>query len=96
MMLPDKSFWVMALMMALLFMLGVAVGHTHEVHLSDVGTQTRISVTPCPILSGYVIESSERGCYLLYLHRDLSHSGLHVYDNFPRDKDGDCACPKGD
>lgn len=95
-MMLNKFFFVEVLLALLLFLFGVAVGHTHETHLSDIGDQTIISTTPCPILSGYVIESEERGCYLIYKHIGLGHSGLHVQDNFPRDEDGACACPKGE
>ena len=42
-------------------------GEAHEVHLSEIGDQTVESTTPCPQLSGYVIKSEERGCFLIYL-----------------------------
>ena len=89
----DWIFWLALLFLMGLFCAGLATAH--ETHLSDIGDQTIISTTPCPILSGYVLESEERGCYLIYKHIGMDHSGLHVQDNFPRDKDGACACPKG-
>jgi hypothetical protein len=94
-----KAFWLMVVLLVVLFIWGLCSSDrvfAHETHLSGVGEQTVTSSTPCPALSGYVIESEERGCYLIYKQTDLQHSGLHVQDNFPRDGDGDCACPKGD
>jgi hypothetical protein len=73
------------------FFIHVAWGH--ETHLSGTGQHTLISSTPCQELSGYLFNTKERGCFLVYKPRDLEHVELHVQDNFPLDKDGACACP---
>ena len=87
---------IVAMVIMFITALTLANADAHDIPLSSIGLQTVISSTPCPILSGYLIESEELGCYLIYKHIDLSHSGLHVQKDFPRDEDGDCACPTVD
>jgi hypothetical protein len=92
MLIPDKSFWVAVLMAILLFVLGVVLGHTHETHLSDVGQQTNVTIGPCPVLSGYLVTSDQRDCYLIYKQTDIQHSAMHVQD-MPLTPAGECLCP---
>ena len=95
MLIKDKTFWLAAIIAAVVLLLFVALGHTHETHLSDVGKQTNVTIKPCPILSGYVATSDQRDCFLIYKQTDMTHSAMHV-QGMPLNEDGECVCPKGD
>jgi hypothetical protein len=64
----------------------------HEGHLSVLKEQTNVSVSPCPQLSGYVVQSDEYGCYLIYKQITISHMAMH-YQPLDLDEDGACTCP---
>jgi hypothetical protein len=91
-MLSEKTFWLWVVLCFALFVLGTVVGHAHDTHLSDVGQQTNITIGPCPILSGYLVTSDQRDCYLIYKQTDLQHSAMHVQD-MPPTPAGECLCP---
>jgi hypothetical protein len=93
----DRFFWPMVVLLAILFYFGLQAGMTHDTHLSDIGQQTNVTINPCPILSGYLVTSDQRDCYLIYKQIDLQHSAMHVQD-MPLTPPGECLCPtlKGD
>lgn len=80
---------VTALMLGL-FIYGLC--EAHDTHLSDIGEQTNITIGPCPSLSGYIVSSDQRECYLIYKQVALDHQGMHVQD-IDLNKDGECTCP---
>lgn len=90
-MMPKKMFVPMALLLVTLFMWGLAEGH--GTHLSDMGEQTNIIVQPCPELGGYLVQSDQQECYIIYKHKDLVHSGLHV-QAVKLNTDTACECPE--
>ena len=89
-MMTKKMFVPMLLLLGALFVWGIAEGH--EIHLSDIGEQTNVTIEPCPVLSGYICTSDQRECYLVYKQVDLQHSAMHVQD-LPLNQDGECVCP---
>ena len=94
---PTDTWLTVAIIVAfvIMFITALVIGKAdaHETHLSGAGDQTVTSSTPCPILSGYLIVSEERGCFLIYQHKDFSHRSLHIQDKFPLDENDACACP---
>jgi hypothetical protein len=93
-MIPEKSFWLMVLSLIILFVLGVSMGHTHDIHVSRPKAKlyTNVKVEPCPILSGYMVQSDQRRCFIAYKVTDLSHSAVHIQD-MNLNEDGECVCP---
>ena len=91
MLIPDKIFWLILLIVLILLGVGIREGMSHETHLSDIGPQTNVTIKPCPILSGYIVTSDQRECYLVYKQTDLAHSAMHVQD-IPLNRDGECVC----
>jgi len=92
MLIPDKIFWLILLIVLILLGVGIREGMSHETHLSDIGKQTQVSISPCPILSGYLATSDQRDCFLIYKQMDMTHSAMHVQD-MPLNQDGECVCP---
>jgi hypothetical protein len=64
----------------------------HEGHLSVLKDQTNVSLVQCPQLSGYVVQSNEYGCYLIYKQITFSHMAIH-YRPLDLDEVGGCTCP---
>ena len=89
-MMSKKMFIPMCLLLATLFVWGIAEGHGR--HLSDIGYQTNVTMTPCPDLAGYVVSSDQYECYIIYDYVGLDHSGLHV-QAVTLNENGDCVCP---
>ena len=95
-MIPKKMFWPMCLLLATLFIWGLA--EAHDTHLSDVGVLTMVTVNSCPGQGKYVVETKELGCSVIYKTISLSgHAQLHIAPQ-ARDENGACVCPnlKGD
>ena len=91
-MLPEKTFWLWVVITLAMFTWGAVLGHGHDTHLSDIGAQTNITIGPCPVLSGYIVSSDQRDCYLVYKQIDIQHSAMHVQD-MPLTPAGECLCP---
>jgi hypothetical protein len=91
-MISKWVFLIAALANVALLVWGISEGAGHETHLSDVGQQTNITINPCPVLSGYLVTSDQRDCYLIYKQTDIQHSAMHVQD-MPLTPAGECLCP---
>jgi hypothetical protein len=87
----NKLLLVCALFLALALI--VEDCEAHEEHMGELGVHTNVTIGPCPILSGYLVHSDQRECFLIYKQTTLSHSGLHVQD-IELNQDGKCVCPK--
>jgi hypothetical protein len=90
--MPEKMFWWIIMVVIALLIVGVLESQAHETHLSDIGEQTNITIGPCPVLSGYLVTSDQRDCYLIYKQIDLQHGAMHVQD-MPLTPAGECLCP---
>jgi hypothetical protein len=93
-MMPDKSFWFMAALMLILFVLGVVVGHTQDTRLSDVGVQTEVQLAACGN-GTYVVQSKEQRCSLIYKTTELTGTYINI-KRIALNEDGLCVCPEGE
>jgi hypothetical protein len=96
-MIPEKTFFLWVLVLIGMFLFGVSVGngHTHDTHVSRPESKlyTNVKIEPCPILSGYMVQSDQRRCFIAYKVTDLVHTAVHIQD-MNLNEDGECVCPK--
>jgi hypothetical protein len=94
-MLPEKYFWWAMVFVAILIVFGFVTGaRAQDTLLSDVGTLTTIKAEPCYDYGVFVVNSTQRGCDVVYKRVDIITGAQLFIAPWPLTEDGLCACPE--